>query len=410
MRALRYHSYGPPDVLRIDELPEPSPGAGQVKVRVQAVGSQSARLEDPRRPRAPDSDLPVAAARNGHRFRGRDRRRRRKGRARDGSASAFSARSQPFGREGALADYLVVSDDRVLPIPQDLDAGEAAALPVAGGTALQALTDEAHVGPGQRVLITGAAGGVGHFAVQIAKHLGAYVVAVCSAGNAAFVRELGADEVVDYAHDDYTRRTDRFDVVFDAASASTFAAASPVLDYVGRLHQYQRHTRPRSSAPWRPPCWRASPRASARSRSRCANDARIWQRLLQLVRERAIARRTSSARSRWKTWPRPSVRWKRATAEARSSCAWAEPFPAPRRGTRPHHAARLRRAGDRGGAERSSAALRRAASHGAARAVEARRGMTLGATTLLHEAYLDISDREGSRFPIATASWPTRRG
>ncbi len=79
------------------------------------------------------------------------------------------------------------------------------------------------------MLITGAAGGVGHFAVQIAKHLGAYVVGVCSAGNAAFVRELGADEVVDYARDDYTRRSDRFDVVFDAASVSGFAAASAVL-------------------------------------------------------------------------------------------------------------------------------------------------------------------------------------
>ena len=106
-------------------------------------------------------------------------------------------------------------------------------LPVAGGTALQALADVARLVVGQRVLITGAAGGVGHFAVQIAKHLGAHVVGVCSAGNAAFVRTLGADEVVDYASEDFTRRADRFDVVFDAAGASSFTAARRVLGEAG---------------------------------------------------------------------------------------------------------------------------------------------------------------------------------
>ena len=286
MRAIRYHSYGPPDVLRIEELPEPSPGAGQVKVRVQAVGlnpldwkirAGHVRLipifRSPPRGMGTDFAGEIAGV-------GQGPSARRVGERVFGSL-------QPFGREGALADYLVVSDDRVLPIPQDLDAGEAAALPVAGGTALQALTDEAHVGPSQRVLITGAAGGVGHFAVQIAKHLGAYVVAVCSEGNAAFVRELGVDEVVDYAHDDYTRRTDRFDVVFDAASASSFDAASPVLTPSGVYIS----TGGNATALLGTVGAAVFARLTSRQRAipmTLRNDARIWQRLLQLVRERAL--------------------------------------------------------------------------------------------------------------------------
>jgi NADPH:quinone reductase-like Zn-dependent oxidoreductase len=286
MRALRYHRYGPPDVLRIEELPEPSPGASQVKVRVQTVGlnpldwkirAGHVRLipifRSPPRGMGTDFAGEIVGVGGGPST-------RRVGERVFGSL-------QPFGREGALADYLVVSDDRVLPIPQDLDVGEAAALPVAGGTALQALTDEAHVGPGQRVLITGAAGGVGHFAVQIAKHLGAYVVAVCSAGNAAFVRELGADEVVDYAHDDYTRRTDRFDVVFDAASASSFAAANPVLTASGVYIS----TSGTAAAVIGTAAAAVMARLTSRQRAipfALRNDARIWQRLLQLVRERAL--------------------------------------------------------------------------------------------------------------------------
>ena len=132
-----------------------------------------------------------------------------------------------------MAEYLVAGVDRLAAMPDDLDYEQAAALPMAGGTALQAIVDEARLGAGQRVLITGAAGGVGHFAVQIAKHVGAQVVGVCSAANAEFVRGLGADEVIDYSRDDFTRRSDRFDVVFDAACASSFMAARNVLTVDG---------------------------------------------------------------------------------------------------------------------------------------------------------------------------------
>ena len=139
----------------------------------------------------------------------------------------------PFPREGALAEYVVAAADRIASIPDNVSDEAAAALPTAGGTALQALRDDARLASGQRVLITGAAGGVGHFAVQIAKQIGAHVVGVCSAGNLEFVRGLGADEVVDYAHDDFTRRDDSFDCVFDAAGASSFIGARRVLAETG---------------------------------------------------------------------------------------------------------------------------------------------------------------------------------
>ena len=139
----------------------------------------------------------------------------------------------PMARDGSFAEYAVVPAASLAAIPDGLDFEQAATLPLAGGMALQALVDHACLAAGERVLITGAAGGVGHFAVQIAKHLGAHVVGVCSAANVEFVRGLGADDVVDYGRDDFTQRDDRFEVVFDAACASSFAAARHVLTETG---------------------------------------------------------------------------------------------------------------------------------------------------------------------------------
>jgi NADPH:quinone reductase-like Zn-dependent oxidoreductase len=286
MRALRFHTYGPPDVLRIDEVPEPSPEAGQVKVRVHAgclnpidwkIRAGHVRLVPLFRspPRGVGTDFAGEIV-----TLGAGPSARRVGERVFGSL-------QQFGREGALADFIVVSDERVLPLPDNVDFAQAAALPVAAGTALQALTDEAHVGPGQRVLITGAAGGVGHFAVQIAKHLGAYVIGVCSEVNTAFVRELGADDVVDYAHDDFTRRSDRFDVVFDAACASNFVAASNVMTpsgvYINTSGTVAALLGTAASA--------VLARFTSRQRAipfTLRHDARIWQRALQLVRQNAL--------------------------------------------------------------------------------------------------------------------------
>jgi NADPH:quinone reductase-like Zn-dependent oxidoreductase len=228
MRALRYDHFGPPDVLHVADIPEPVPGAGQVKVRVHAASLnpldwklRAGHLRwlpmFRRPPRTLGTDFAgvivgISAGARSH-FVGE---------------RVFGS-LRPFGRDGALAEYLVADVNRLAAMPDDLGYEQAAALPLAGGTALQAVVDEARLRAGQRILITGAAGGVGHFAVQIGKHAGAHVVAVCSGANAEFVRTLGADEVIDYARDDFTRRDDRFDVVFDAASASSFKAVRGVL-------------------------------------------------------------------------------------------------------------------------------------------------------------------------------------
>ncbi len=228
MRALRYDRFGPPEVLHVVDVPEPAPHAGEVKVRVRAASLSPL-----------DWKIRAGHLRWLPMFRGPPRTL---GCDFAGEIVGVSAgvRShfvgervfgslRPFGRDGALAEFLVANVDRLAAMPTELGYEQAAALPMAGGTALQAIVDEARLGSGQRVLITGAAGGVGHFAVQIAKHVGAQVVAVCGAANADFVRDLGADEVIDYARDDFTRRDDRFDVVFDAASTSSFMAARNVL-------------------------------------------------------------------------------------------------------------------------------------------------------------------------------------
>ena len=233
MRALRYDRFGPPDVLHVVDIPEPVPRAGEVKVRVHAASLNPLDWKVRaghlrwlpmfrRPPRTLGCDFAgeivgVSAGARSHYV---------------GERVFGSLR--PFGRDGALADYLVAGVDRLATMPDGLDYEQAAALPMAGGTALQAIADEARLGAGQRILITGAAGGVGHFAVQIAKHRGRPRRRASAArANADFVRGLGADEVIDYARDDFTRRDDRFDVVFDAASASSFTAARNVLTVDG---------------------------------------------------------------------------------------------------------------------------------------------------------------------------------
>jgi NADPH:quinone reductase-like Zn-dependent oxidoreductase len=232
MRALRYDRFGPPEVLHVVDVPEPVPQAGEVKVRVHAASLNPLDWKVRaghlrwlpvfrRPPRTLGCDFAgeivgVGAGAGSHYV----------------GERVFGS-LLPFGRDGSLAECLVAGVDRLATVPDGLGFDQAAALPIAAGTALQAVVDEAHLGAGQRILVTGAAGGVGHFAVQIAKHQGAHVVAVCGAANADFARGLGADEVIDYARDDFTRRTDRFDVVFDAACVSSFTAARAVLTAAG---------------------------------------------------------------------------------------------------------------------------------------------------------------------------------
>jgi NADPH:quinone reductase-like Zn-dependent oxidoreductase len=125
-------------------------------------------------------------------------------------------------RLGAFAEYACTAEDKVYPIAEGVSFEQAACLPIAGLTALQSLRDHGRIEAGKKVLINGASGGVGHFAVQIAKVFGAEVTAVTSGRNAEFVKGLGADRVIDYRSKDFTRGSRQYDLVFDAVSRSTF--------------------------------------------------------------------------------------------------------------------------------------------------------------------------------------------
>lgn len=231
MQALRFERFGAADVLRLADVAEPVPGAGELKIRVHAAAlnpldwkirqGHLRLLPMGQPPRGLGCDFAGTIVGTG-------------GGAPDRHVGerVFGSIS-PFARGGAFAQYVIARHDQIVPMPDELDFAAAATLPVAAGTALQALADVAHLSAGQRLLVTGAAGGVGHFAVQVGKHRDAIVVGVCSGRNVDFVRSLGADAVIDYARDDFTAGADPFDVIFDAACASTFAAARKVLAPAG---------------------------------------------------------------------------------------------------------------------------------------------------------------------------------
>ncbi len=140
------------------------------------------------------------------------------------------------GRDGAFAEYLTVRESRALAVkPANISFQQAAAVPIAGVTAIQALRDKGKIEAGQKVLINGASGGVGTFAVQIAKSLGAEVTAVCSTRNLELVRSLGADQVIDYKVDDYTQGDQRYDLIIDMVGNRGLFANRRVLERDGKF-------------------------------------------------------------------------------------------------------------------------------------------------------------------------------
>lgn len=142
----------------------------------------------------------------------------------------FQPGDEVFGTSGAAwAEYAPAREVRLVPKPTNVSFEEAAAVPIAATTALQALRDHGRVQPGQKVLINGASGGVGTYAVQIAKSLGAEVTAVCSTRNVDLARSLGADRVIDYTQEDFTRIGERHDVMIDIAGSRSFREARRVL-------------------------------------------------------------------------------------------------------------------------------------------------------------------------------------
>ncbi|MHA7293591.1 NAD(P)-dependent alcohol dehydrogenase [Arthrobacter sp. HLT1-21] len=234
MRAAVQHRYGPPSVLESSEVGLPLPGRGDVLVRVGAAsvhpGDYFVMTGEPyvvrlafglRRPRhdIPGMDLAgvVAAV-------GRD-------------VNSFHLGDEVFGwsTAGTFGEYACVPADNLVSVPANLSVMEAAAVPTSAMTALQALRNIANVRPGQTVLVTGASGGVGSFAVQISKAFGAEVTGVCSTRNADLVRSLGADYVVDYTRTDFTRTEKRYDVILDNVEAQPLAAVRRALTPTGTL-------------------------------------------------------------------------------------------------------------------------------------------------------------------------------
>jgi NADPH:quinone reductase-like Zn-dependent oxidoreductase len=216
MKAIVQERYGSPDVLRLAELDQPVPAAGEVRVRVHAAAVNAydwhVMRGDPYLAR-----VSVGFGAPKRKIRGRDFAGRVD--AVGENVTRFRPGDEVYGdpgdADGAFAEYVCVPEERLEPKPAGLTFEQAAAVPLAGLTALKGLRDVAKVQAGQRVLINGASGGVGTFAVQIAKSLGAEVTAVCSTRNTELAGSLGADHVVDYTKDDFTRNGERYDVVLD---------------------------------------------------------------------------------------------------------------------------------------------------------------------------------------------------
>lgn len=214
MKAVVYRCYGSPDVLKYEDVVKPTPADDEVLVKVHAA---SINPLDWHYMRGSPYVLRLLAGLGaptdtsmGVDFAGTVEAVGR-------SVTQFKPGDEVYGgRGGSLAEYITVPEDRALVLkPTNMSFEQAAAAPVAAVTALQALRDLGKLEPGQKVLINGASGGVGTFAVQIAKSFGAEVTGVCSTRNVEMVRSIGADHVFDYTREDYTESGRRFDLIID---------------------------------------------------------------------------------------------------------------------------------------------------------------------------------------------------
>jgi NADPH:quinone reductase-like Zn-dependent oxidoreductase len=233
MKAVVYHSYGSPDVLKCDEVEKPAAGDNQVLIRVRAASVNPLDWHGMRgKPyimrmmggfRTPKSTRLGCDVAGEVEAVGRN-------------VTQFKPGDHVFGGTigiGAFAEYACVPEPALVMKPDSITFEQAASVPVAGFSALQGLRDKAHVQPGQRVLINGAAGGVGTFAVQIAKSLGADVTGVCSTRNVEMVRSIGADRVIDYTREDFTKGGQLYDVIFDSVGNHSLSACRRVLNPKG---------------------------------------------------------------------------------------------------------------------------------------------------------------------------------
>ncbi|HEX6257388.1 MAG TPA: NAD(P)-dependent alcohol dehydrogenase [Euzebyales bacterium] len=233
MKAVLQHRYGTPDVLELIDVSVPDVGDDQILIRVRAAAVHPGDLLlmegrpllmrllfGLRRPRR---------ATPGYDFAGIVE-------AVGADVDQVRPGDEVYGQgDGSCAEYTTAVQDAVAPKPADLTFEQAAAVPMSGLTALHALRDTAQVQPGQRIVINGASGGVGIYAVQIGKALGAHVTGICSTRNVELVRRLGADEVVDYTQQDFTRTGARYDVILDNVANHSLSQLRRALTAEGTL-------------------------------------------------------------------------------------------------------------------------------------------------------------------------------
>jgi NADPH:quinone reductase-like Zn-dependent oxidoreductase len=230
VKAIIYSEFGPPDVLALADLDRPTPKPTEVLVKIRAAAANPLdwhfirgeppvmRLMGKPRKRVPGVDFSGQVEAVG------------------ANVTQFRAGDDVFGMgTGTFAEYARASSKTIARKPSALTHEQAAALPVAGTTALIALRDKGELRAGQRVLVVGAAGGVGMFAVQIAKALGAHVTGVCSTRNLELVRSLGADEVIDHTADDFADGRRQYDVVLHVAGNRSLSAHRRALTREGTL-------------------------------------------------------------------------------------------------------------------------------------------------------------------------------
>jgi len=230
MKAIVYRKFGSPDVLRCEEIEKPVPGDKEVLIRVHAAGLNPLDWKlmnaEPRflrllmglqKVKRPGVDVAGVVEAVGK------------------TVTAFKPGDAVFGAcRGALAEYACARSTALALKPESVTWEQAAAVPVAAWTAQQGLRNKAQVQRGEKVLINGASGGVGTFAVQIAKHMGAEVTGVCSAANVDLVRRLGADRVIDYTREDFTRGEEKYDAILDCIGNHAPGEVRRVLEPRGR--------------------------------------------------------------------------------------------------------------------------------------------------------------------------------
>jgi NADPH:quinone reductase-like Zn-dependent oxidoreductase len=231
MRAIVQDGYGSADVLHLERIPRPTPGDGEVLLQVHAAGLDRGQwhlmtgrpyllrpIAGVRGPRNPVMGLDVAGTVV----------------AAGPAVTRFAVGDEVFGfGRGTFAEYAVAREDKLASKPANASFEQAAVMPVSAVTALLALTDAGHVKQGQKVLITGASGGVGSYAVQLAAALGAEVTGVCSTAKISLVQSLGAAHVIDYTQEDFAGSGHRYDLIIDIAGNPSLSRLRSALTPAG---------------------------------------------------------------------------------------------------------------------------------------------------------------------------------